>query len=211
MMRSLIGTEKIIWSAGKVYKAQHWIRITSDAYRLALIWKYGGLYFDTDVINIKKVPEKDFVSCEEHNSVGNSAFGFLQQHPYVMDCMTDFILKYNDGIWGQQGPRLFTRVMKKSCPHLHFSKVQDFPCDVLNVTIMHPVRFYPIHWSEWQRYLQAWKEIPSFENSYGLHFWFHMSGNDKRTVALGSNTLEENMFIKYCPNTYDVLIKKVKD
>ncbi|XP_043940107.1 alpha-1,4-N-acetylglucosaminyltransferase-like isoform X2 [Protopterus annectens] len=207
----LKGTPLATWyNEDKVYKAGQWIRITSDAYRLALMWKTGGLYFDTDVIITKKVPIKDFVVCEEDNSVATAAFGFPQQHPYIMDLMVDFILNYNPDIWGQQGPRLFTRIMKKSCPLPHFGKVQDFPCDALNVTIMHPVRFYPIHWSEWGKYLEVWKEIPAFENSYGLHFWFHMSGNDKRAVVLGSNTLEENLFIKYCPNTYAALIKKVK-
>ncbi|XP_043940104.1 alpha-1,4-N-acetylglucosaminyltransferase-like [Protopterus annectens] len=196
------------YNEDKIYKENYWIWILSDAYRLALVWKYGGIYFDTDIINIKKVSEENFVVCEEVNYLYNAAIGFHQHHPYIMDCMADFVLNYNGAIWGHQGPHLFTRVMTKSCPIPNYSKVLDFSCDIRNVTIMHQFRFYPIHWTQWGKYFEVWKETPTFGDSYGLHLWNYMNREAKKRVVLESNTLVENLFIKYCPSTYDILVKK---
>ncbi|XP_043940116.1 alpha-1,4-N-acetylglucosaminyltransferase-like [Protopterus annectens] len=205
------GTPLAIWyNEDKVYKEEYWIRITSDGYRLALMWKNGGLYFDTDVITIKKVPKENFTVSESDSYVCNAVLGFHHHHPYIMDCMTDFVMNYNGGIWGQQGPRLLTRVLKKTCTLPNFNKVQDFPCEARNVTIMHPSRFYPISWSQWKKYFEVWKEIPTFNDSYGLHLWNFMNRNEKKIVISESNTLVENLFKKYCPSTYGILINNAK-
>ncbi|XP_043940153.1 alpha-1,4-N-acetylglucosaminyltransferase-like isoform X1 [Protopterus annectens] len=195
----------------KVYKEPYWIQTTSDGYRLVLLWKNGGFYFDTDVISTKKIPEENFLASESSDSVSNGVLGFQKHHSYIMDCMTDFVLHYNGGIWGHQGPTLITRVVKKSCPLPHYNKVQDFRCDARNLTFLHPSRFYPIHWTAWEKYFEVWKEIPKFEDSYGLHLYNYMNNKAKKMVVAGSNTLAENLFIKYCPSTYAFLIKKVKD
>ncbi|XP_043938156.1 alpha-1,4-N-acetylglucosaminyltransferase-like [Protopterus annectens] len=195
----------------KVYKEPYWIQTTSDGYRLVLLWKNGGFYFDTDVISTKKIPEENFLASVSSDSVANGVLGFQKHHSFIMDCMTDFVLHYNAGIWGNQGPTLITRMIKKSCPLPHYKKVQDFRCDARNLTFMHPSHFYPIHWTAWEKYFEVWKEIPTFEDSYGLHLYNYMNHKAKKMVVAGSNTLAENLFIKYCPSTYAFLIKKVKD
>ncbi|XP_043940103.1 alpha-1,4-N-acetylglucosaminyltransferase-like [Protopterus annectens] len=208
----LEGTPFMTWfDEDKLRKETHWIRITSDAYRLAIMWNSGGLYFDTDVITIKQVPIENIVVSESNEYVSSGVFGFHKHHPFVMECMKDFVQNYNGAIWGQQGPLLLTRVIKRACALPQFSKLQDFSCDAKNLTFMHPTRFYPIDCSQWEKYFQVWEKIPDFSDSYGLHLWNYMNRNQiKKMIVPGSNTLVENLFIKYCPSTYDVLIKNGK-
>ncbi|XP_043938258.1 alpha-1,4-N-acetylglucosaminyltransferase-like, partial [Protopterus annectens] len=194
-----------------IYKEPYWIQTTSDGYRLVLLWKKGGFYFDTDVISTKKIPEENFLASESSDAVSNGVLGFQKHHSYIMDCMKDFVLHYNGNIWGYQGPNLITRMIRQSCPLPLYIKVQDFRCDARNLTFLHPSRFYPIHWSVWQKYFEVWKEIPTFEDSYGLHLYNYMNHKAKKQIVAGSNTLAENLFIKYCPSTYAFLVKKVKD
>nr|XP_023394612.1 LOW QUALITY PROTEIN: alpha-1,4-N-acetylglucosaminyltransferase [Loxodonta africana] len=43
---------------------RNWLHVSSDASRLAIIWKYGGIYMDTDVISIRPIPEENFLAAQ---------------------------------------------------------------------------------------------------------------------------------------------------
>ncbi|XP_003822530.1 alpha-1,4-N-acetylglucosaminyltransferase [Pan paniscus] len=183
---------------------RNWLHISSDASRLAIIWKYGGIYMDTDVISIRPIPEENFLAAQASRYSSNGIFGFLPHHPFLWECMENFVEHYNSDIWGNQGPELMTRMLRVWCKLEDFQEVSDLRC--LNISFLHPQRFYPISYREWRRYYEVWDTDPNFNDSYALHLWNHMN-QEGRAVIRGSNTLVENLYRKHCPRTYRDLIK----
>ncbi|XP_006177522.1 alpha-1,4-N-acetylglucosaminyltransferase [Camelus ferus] len=185
-------------------KERNWLYVSSDASRLAIIWKYGGVYMDTDVISIRPIPEENFLAAQDSQFSSNGVFGFLPHHPFLWECMENFVENYNPGIWGHQGPNLMTRILRVWCKLRDFQEVSDLKC--LNLSFLHPQRFYPISFRAWRRYYEVWDTEPSFNNSYALHLWNYMN-KEGRVVVRGSNTLVENLYRKHCPRTYRDLIQ----
>ncbi|XP_075793381.1 alpha-1,4-N-acetylglucosaminyltransferase-like [Pelodiscus sinensis] len=190
----------------KVNPAQerYWLHVSADASRLALVWKYGGIYMDTDVISIRPISLKNFLTAETPHVAGNAIFGFSDHHWFIWDCMKDFVANYKGDIWGYQGPTLLTRMFKALCSVTDFHIVEDISCK--NISFLQPERFYPIPYPQWKEYFRVWERSPDFNHSYSLHLWNFMNKEHKRVVA-GSNTLVENLFKTYCPTTYKVLIQ----
>ncbi|XP_006883418.1 PREDICTED: alpha-1,4-N-acetylglucosaminyltransferase [Elephantulus edwardii] len=209
MKRLFEDTPLFLWYTQIDARAQkYWLHVSSDACRLALIWKYGGIYMDTDVISIKPIPEENFLAAQGSQESSNGVFGFIPHHPFLWACMENFVEHYNSDIWGNQGPHLMTRMLKLWCRLRDFHEVSDLSC--LNISFLHPQRFYPISYPQWRRYYDVWDREPSFNHSYALHLWNYMN-QEKRPVVRGSNTLVENLFRKYCPKTYRDLIPGPSD
>ncbi|XP_004588460.3 alpha-1,4-N-acetylglucosaminyltransferase [Ochotona princeps] len=183
---------------------RNWLHVSSDACRLAAIWKYGGIYMDTDVISIRPIPEENFLAAQASRYSSNGVFGFLPQHPFLWGCMENFVEHYNSAIWGHQGPALMTRMLRVWCKLGDFQELSDLKC--LNLSFLHPQRFYPISYPQWRQYYQVWDTEPSFNHSYALHLWNYMN-REQKTVVRGSNTLVEHLFRKYCPRTYQDVVR----
>ncbi|XP_026947559.1 alpha-1,4-N-acetylglucosaminyltransferase [Sagmatias obliquidens] len=183
---------------------RYWLHVSSDASRLAFIWKYGGVYMDTDVISIRPIPEDNFLAAQTSQFSSNGVFGFLPHHPFLWQCMENFVENYNSDIWGHQGPELMTRILRVWCKLRDFQEVSDLKC--LNFSFLHPQRFYPISYAAWRRYYEAWDTEPSFNDSYALHLWNYMN-QEGRAVVRGSNTLVENLYRKHCPKSYRDLLQ----
>lgn len=164
-----------------------------------MVWKYGGIYMDTDVISIRSIPASNFLAAQSSQFSSNGILGFQQHHSFLWDCMEDFVQNYNGQIWGHQGPQLITRMLTKLCNLTNFEDVVDQRCH--NISFLHPHRFYPIAYPEWKKYYEVWNPSPEFNHSYALHLWNFMN-QEQKNVTTGSNTLVENLFKTYCPITY---------
>ncbi|OCT81142.1 alpha-1,4-N-acetylglucosaminyltransferase [Xenopus laevis] len=186
-------------------KERFWIHNLSDGCRMAMIWRYGGLYFDADVISMRPIPEKNFLTAEHHHTSGSSVFGLTPHHSFAWRSLNDFVQNYNGDVWGNQGPTLFTRVLGQLCELHDFKSLDNFVCG--NISFLHPERIYPIPYANWKRFYEVWDKLPTFNNSYALHLWNYMNSQEKRTVNIGSNTLVENLYKQYCPSMYGLLAK----
>ncbi|KAM4694397.1 alpha-1,4-N-acetylglucosaminyltransferase-like [Discoglossus pictus] len=178
---------------------RHWIHVSSDGCRLALIWKYGGIYMDTDIISIRPIPYDNFLAAQSSQYSSNGVFGLSQGHNFSWISMEDFVQNYNGAVWGHQGPGLFTRVLNKFCSIPKFQSVEDVMCG--NISFLNPQRFYPIAYPSWKLYYQVWKTQPTFNDSFALHLWNYMN-KETETVVPGSNTLVDNLYQHHCPVTY---------
>nr|XP_033772098.1 alpha-1,4-N-acetylglucosaminyltransferase-like isoform X2 [Geotrypetes seraphini]XP_033772110.1 alpha-1,4-N-acetylglucosaminyltransferase-like isoform X2 [Geotrypetes seraphini]XP_033772117.1 alpha-1,4-N-acetylglucosaminyltransferase-like isoform X2 [Geotrypetes seraphini]XP_033772127.1 alpha-1,4-N-acetylglucosaminyltransferase-like isoform X2 [Geotrypetes seraphini]XP_033772134.1 alpha-1,4-N-acetylglucosaminyltransferase-like isoform X2 [Geotrypetes seraphini]XP_033772144.1 alpha-1,4-N-ace len=185
-------------------KEQYWKHVSSDGFRLAVIWKYGGIYMDTDIVSLKPVQEINFLAVQDYQIVNSAILGFQKHHQFLWDCMEDFVKNYRGGIWGHQGPGLVTRMIERHCGMTVFKGTEDIICR--DFSILNTQRFYPVPYQTWERYFQVWNPKDSFNNSYALHLWNFMNKNNKR-VIIGSNSVVENLFMKRCPRTYELIIK----
>nr|XP_056706239.1 alpha-1,4-N-acetylglucosaminyltransferase [Euleptes europaea] len=185
-------------------KEKHWVYISSDASRLAMLWKYGGIYMDTDVISIRPIPVANFLAAQSSQFSSNGIFGFQQHHWFLWDCMNNFVENYNGDIWGHQGPYLMTRMLKGLSNLTDFQNLEDQMYH--NISFLHPHRFYPISYPAWRKYYEVWDSMPDFNYSYALHLWNFMN-QEQKNVTIGSNTLVENLYKTYCPTTYQSLVQ----
>lgn len=184
---------------------RYWTHHVSDACRQALLWKYGGIYMDTDVISIKPIPVEDFLAAESPTLCSSAVLGFKLHHPFIWACMEDYVENYNGDIWIQQGPRLYTRMAEKYCKMPNFELIGDAMCS--NFSYLQPRRFFPIAFDKWFQFFEIWdKNDNTFSISYALHFWNYMNKEHKEVTA-GSNTVAEHLFKQYCPLTYDIFVK----
>ncbi|XP_069830054.1 alpha-1,4-N-acetylglucosaminyltransferase-like [Dendropsophus ebraccatus] len=184
-------------------KERYWIHVKSDACRFALIWKYGGIYMDTDVISIQQIPEVNFLAAEDDTYTGSSVFGMSPNHNLTWEFMEDFVQNYDGDIWGQQGPLLLTRIVNKYCGLPQFKSVDHMTC--ANISYFHRERCFPLPCASWDKVFEVVKTLPHFEHSYAIHLWNYMN-REKRVMVPNSSTLLEHLYKKFCPSTYEAIL-----
>ncbi|XP_069484329.1 lactosylceramide 4-alpha-galactosyltransferase [Ambystoma mexicanum] len=181
----------------------HRLPILSDACRIAILWKYGGIYLDTDFIVLKDLKNLTNSIGTQSTYVLNGAFlAFDREHIFMERSLQNFVKNYNAWIWGHQGPQLITRVFKKWCS---VRRLRDsHGCK--GVSILPREAFYPIRWQDWKRYFDV---ITSAEldgllgNTYAVHIWNKKSEGTE--MKIGSKTMLDQLFSQKCPSTYELM------
>lgn len=186
-------------------EAQHrWepylLPVLSDASRIALLWKFGGIYLDTDFIVLKNLRNLTNMLGVQSRYVLNGAFlAFERKHEFLALCIHDFVAHYNGWIWGHQGPQLLTRVFKKWCS-IH-SLRESRACR--GVTALPPQAFYPIPWQNWKKYFEdiSPEELTQLLNAtYAVHVWNKKSQGTHLEAT--SRALLAQLHARYCPTTH---------
>ncbi|XP_042326712.1 lactosylceramide 4-alpha-galactosyltransferase [Sceloporus undulatus] len=181
----------------------YFLPILSDACRICIMWKYGGIYLDTDFIVLKNLNNLTNVLGIQSKYVLNGAFlSFEPKHKFIQLCMEDFVANYNSWIWGHQGPQLFTRMFKKWCSIR--SLQSSTGCK--GVTTLPREAFYPIRWQDWKKYYEAVSssELSKlFKNTYAVHVWNKKS--EGKQLEITSQALLGQLHSKYCPSTYNLM------
>ncbi|XP_006012256.1 lactosylceramide 4-alpha-galactosyltransferase [Latimeria chalumnae] len=188
---------------------RYWTLVLSDASRLAMLWKFGGIYLDTDIISIRAIPVTNFLCAEGPQSANGAALGFEDHHNFIWDCMVDFVCHFNGNVFGNQGPKLVSRILKKWCGTQHLGDVIDKQCG--GVSYLSSRRFYPIPYFNWTRYFESWEaeQVEAFfSQTYGAHVWNFMNTKQQMKVEAGTGALLEELFRIFCPSTYQIMIKK---
>uniref|UniRef100_A0A8C3KG35 Lactosylceramide 4-alpha-galactosyltransferase n=1 Tax=Calidris pygmaea TaxID=425635 RepID=A0A8C3KG35_9CHAR len=190
------------------HKGPHFLHDLSDACRIAIVWKFGSIYLDTDFIVLKNLKNLTSSLGIESRDILNRAFlSFTPKHEYMELCMQDFVDNYNGWKWAHQGPALLTRVFKKWCS---ISNIQNnMSCK--GVRALSPEAVYPIHWGIRQKFFQS---ISSSElhkllkNTYAVHVRNKLSHGTRLEVP--SQAFLAQLYSQFCPATYFLQIKKLE-
>lgn len=116
----------------------------SNLLRLVLLYKFGGVYIDTDVIVLKSLSQlrnaigAQTLDLETGNwsRLNNAVLVFDKSHPLLFKFIEEFALTFDGNKWGHNGPYLVSRVV---------SRVSGRPG--YNFTVLPPPAFYPVDWS----------------------------------------------------------------
>ncbi|XP_072429276.1 lactosylceramide 4-alpha-galactosyltransferase-like isoform X1 [Chiloscyllium punctatum] len=188
---------------------EHWLHVLADGCRIALLWKYGGIYLDTDIISLKPLEFRNFLCEQSSNYANNAALGFNRSHSFTKMCLRDFVDKYNGAAWGHQGPDLMTRMLKKWCGTDNLNNFRNKDCK--GIMYLSSNWFYPVPYSNWGRFFQknTWNNNndaikKEFSKTSGVHIWKYMIGHQKIEIK-ASRSLIEYFFSEYCPSTYKSL------
>ncbi|ERM95226.1 lactosylceramide 4-alpha-galactosyltransferase [Amborella trichopoda] len=117
----------------------------SNLLRLAVLYKFGGVYIDSDVIVMKSFAGlRNAIGAQtvdletgKWSRLNNAVMAFDKSHPLLYKFIEEFALTFDGNKWGHNGPYLVSRVVERP----------DF-----NFTVLPPMAFYPVNWSK----------IPSF-------------------------------------------------
>ncbi|KAL1359830.1 uncharacterized protein [Arachis hypogaea] len=156
----------------------------SNLIRLSVLYKYGGVYLDTDFILLK--PFTGLRNCigaqsmdlgQKHwTRLNNAVLVFDMNHPLLLRFIKEFALTFDGNKWGHNGPYLVSRVVSK------LGRKSGF-----NFTILPPMAFYPVDWNKIDglfrkpktRSESKWVEAKLVQltgESYGVHLWNKQSG-----------------------------------
>jgi len=113
----------------------NWYSNESNLLRFLLLYLYGGVYMDTDVIFVRSAGDLPWSSLgwESSTWVNGAILKFPAGSPYLADCLAEFASNYRGNVWGFNGPKLLTRMLKAS-------KAKD------EVTVLPVNAFYMFHY-----------------------------------------------------------------
>lgn len=151
----------------------------SNLIRLAVLYRYGGVYLDMDFILLK--PLNGLRNCigaqsmdlgfKHWTRLNNAVLIFDKNHPLLLRFIDEFALTFDGNKWGHNGPYLVSRVVEK------LGKRHG-----LNFTILPPMAFYPADWNKISGFFrkgsnrveEKWVEAKLNQLSgetYGVHLW----------------------------------------
>ncbi|XP_057801272.1 uncharacterized protein LOC131016579 [Salvia miltiorrhiza] len=175
----------------------------SNLIRLAALYKYGGVYLDTDFIILKDLSRlRNSIGAQSVDVNGNwtrlnnAILVFDKNHQLVYKFMEEFASTFDGNIWGHNGPYLVTRVVDRVV------RVRDF-----NFTILPPIVFYPVDWIRIPRFFarpdhndlaeQKWvtaKLRHLSRASYGVHLWNRQSSR----LRIEEGSVISSLISDYC-------------
>ncbi|CAN7998490.1 unnamed protein product, partial [Ixodes hexagonus] len=180
----------------------------SDALRLLVLWKYGGVYADMDVLVLKDVSHlQNSVSRELFPLIGNSMMTFQRGHPFLLACLQEFAINYKPRRWAYNGPRLLERVLKRWCPKKPVMQLPFVNCS--DVSILPGQAFYPVPYTEWRLPFQASEAshlATLLEDSYAIHLWNTYSKFTKIEPGSAYDVLRRSV----CPATYALSLGQMR-
>lgn len=192
------GLKKGNVSPGEVSLGQN----MSNLLRLALLYKFGGIYMDTDVIVLKTLTKlrnaigAQSIDLENGNwsRLNNAVLIFDKNHPLLFKFIEEFALTFDGNKWGHNGPYLVSRVV---------SRVNRTPG--FDFTVLPPSAFYPVNWSRVKSLFKGpegkahstWlrKKLEQIKSeSFAVHLWNRQS----RKIKAESGSIINHIMLDCC-------------
>ncbi|CAI8591157.1 unnamed protein product [Vicia faba] len=164
----------------------------SNLLRLSLLYKYGGIYIDADVMILKSFSnlrntigaQNIDAKTKKWSRLNNAVLIFDKNHPLLLKFIEEFALTFDGNKWGHNGPYLISRVVSRVSGREGF-----------NFSIVPPSAFYPVDWRGIKSLFKGPKDEVHLkwlvkkmkqirEESFAVHFWNRQSRNLK--VVKGS-------------------------
>uniref|UniRef100_A0A1B0EZZ0 Alpha 1,4-glycosyltransferase domain-containing protein n=2 Tax=Lutzomyia longipalpis TaxID=7200 RepID=A0A1B0EZZ0_LUTLO len=203
-----IGTPIYNWIRdGQIFYSSYMNSHVSDFLRYLSLYKWGGTYLDLDVIvkvNFDTVPS-NYAGAESENYVAagiinldHDGFG----HEVAEMCLSDFQLNFNGEDWGNNGPGVITRVLRRICQTdrpLFMTRERCRGFKVFPISA-----FYAVGWKDWRHFFSEakTKEVLEMVNNKSIvvHFWNKHSSKER--VRVGDNSAYGQLADEYCPRVY---------
>ncbi|KAI3818749.1 hypothetical protein L1987_12566 [Smallanthus sonchifolius] len=176
----------------------------SNLLRLCLLYKYGGVYIDSDVIVLRSFTKlKNSIGAQSMgpnsktwSRLNNAVMVFDKMHPLLYKFIEEFSLSVNGNKWGHNGPYMVSRVV---------SRLQGRPG--YKFTVLPPVAFYPVNWDRIRVLFRGAKNENESESrwlngvleqirnqSYTLHLWNKQS----RGFRVEEGSVVKKIFLDRC-------------
>lgn len=195
------------YKTGKIKSSYYPLSHMSDILRYVILWKYGGIYLDLDVVVLRSFETMtNFAGAETVNAVAAGVLSFSHNHEVAKLAVEDIRNNFKGYDWGWNGPGVITRVLKKYCNVCKVVDMLDGKCK--DFVVLPPSAFYPIPWQQWTKYFTTDEDVRDYVmekimNSYAIHVWnYHSIG---RNVTIGSQQPYGLVAREQCPKVYSSL------
>ncbi|CAH1408175.1 unnamed protein product [Nezara viridula] len=193
---------------GRLNRSAYPVEHTSDLVRLAILYKYGGTYLDTDIISIRPLDGlgQNYIGAQENTVLANGIMNFSPTdvgHQFIEETLSTLKFSYEGSAWSANGPELITNQLRKFCKldeKETFDKMGKLDC---GLTVHPPNTFYPIPYWEWEEFFDetAWPRIKDqLNNTYILHFWNKLTKDS--VIYVGSQQPYGIIAANYCSPIY---------
>ncbi|XP_010530428.1 PREDICTED: uncharacterized protein At4g19900-like [Tarenaya hassleriana] len=169
----------------------------SDLTRLAVLYKYGGIYLDTDIIFLNDLRGlRNAIGAQSVDRgtgrwtrLNNAVMIFDIYHPVMFEFLHEYATTFDGNIWGYNSPYLVSRVIQRLGNKPRY-----------NLTILPPNAFYPVNWikipglfkkpatiAEAKQVEKTVRDISS--GSYMIHLWNKVTRKTKIEEGSGMQIL----------------------
>ena len=174
----------------------------SNLMRLAVLYKYGGVYLDTDFIvlkpfrGLKNLIGAQSMDMESKNwtRLNNAVLIFDVNHPLLLKFIEEFASTFDGNKWGHNGPYLVSRVVER---------IRKKPGN--NFTVLPPMAFDPVDWIRINRLFQKpanqgdsiWvqhKLLQLSGETYGVHLWNKQTSN----LRIEEGSVMGRLILEHC-------------
>lgn len=180
----------------------------SNLLRIVLLYKYGGIYVDVDMIILKDVSglrncvgiHSVYDGTRILKSLHNAVLIFDQKHPLLLKFIEEFTANFDGNVWGHNGPDLLTRIV------VEFTHTEGYDFNIIS-----PTGFYPVARTRLPKYFRRPKNKNETQwvydenyllkrESYAIHLWNHVS----RKLKIEQHSLVGRLFSDHCIICKDV-------
>ncbi|KAL1359827.1 hypothetical protein HN51_005180 [Arachis hypogaea] len=182
----------------------------SNLIRLAVLYKYGGVYLDIDLIFLKDLSSlRNAIGAQNMDPVtkkwlrlNNAVMVFDKKHPILLDFIEEFAQTFDGNRWGHNGPYMVSRVV---------GRVGNTPG--YDITILPPKAFYPVDWNKIPEYYKKpedengsiWVENKVRELMYGVGtYTLHLWNKRTRKLDIEDGSVMARLFTDHCVVCYGV-------
>uniref|UniRef100_A0A6P7FXW3 Alpha-1,4-N-acetylglucosaminyltransferase-like n=1 Tax=Diabrotica virgifera virgifera TaxID=50390 RepID=A0A6P7FXW3_DIAVI len=191
-----------LYSSGKIENSQYAVSHASDVLRFLSLRKYGGYYFNLDVLHLKPIQDLplSFAGVQGDMDLGSAALSFAPDgigHELAGQCLEDLRQSFNGNDWATNGPGVITRVLMKHCNVIQPEDWIDKKCE--GVTIYPASTFFatpfPSHGLFFDEHSLSLVENET-RDSYIFHAWNKLSVGCK--ISVNTSVPYLNFAREYC-------------
>ncbi|GAB6029290.1 hypothetical protein CHUAL_005055 [Chamberlinius hualienensis] len=191
----------------------------ADAIRIALLWKYGGIYLDTDIIVIKslknlknsvgveygKVLNDPVLGIKYGMRVNNAVLVLDKDLPFIYQYMQRFASDFNSQLFSYHGPVMMTKMLKEMCGVEKMDElINDNRC--MGIWVLPKNAFYPVDYLSTVKYYSPVKNFDiDISQSFTLHINRHGVNGSHSTAA--ENSLINQIAKEFCPLTQQIMFR----
>lgn len=151
---------------------KYWYSHQTDLFRLAVLYKYGGWYLDSDVVVLKPLtPLSNCIGREVKDYYNNAISNFDAGHPFLVATMEYVMQTYKRNTWTSAGPTAATEALK-------LYEHKDCKDPSICVKTLPRSAFFPIVWTKGQDLVARKQDVEAeqvrdadWSKTWALHFW----------------------------------------
>ncbi|KAJ3344491.1 Lactosylceramide 4-alpha-galactosyltransferase [Entophlyctis luteolus] len=210
------------WQRDEYTTGQFGQQQVGNALRLALLWKYGGVYADMDIISINSVDGMGrSIAADDKSMINNAFLSFPQNDPFMMVLMEVFVRDYNADVWGFNGPWLVTKVYNGLCRvdartdqkgdvvnGVSETSAENARASCRNLTVAAPYRFHLVHTDDRETLYENWSKSCGIlrdmaSTSVGVHAW--------KRFPVGAKVPKDSLIVKIMDDACPAVSKVFSD
>ncbi|KAE7995958.1 hypothetical protein FH972_000710 [Carpinus fangiana] len=192
------------WRNTKFYPTHY-----SELVRLAALYKYGGIYLDSDIIVLKPLSLlNNSVGMEDRlteSSLNGAVMAFRKLSPFIMECLNEFYMTYDDTRLRWNGADLLTRVARR------FSS-QENTSRQLELNVQASYIFFPLSSQNIRRYFttpateaEKAQQDALFRTILNASLTFHLWNSLTSALIPDPDSLVTRLIDHPCIRCFDVL------